>query len=174
MKYLSFLLAVFVAHSVVAQRGSLSLSAGPAFGREADNSGMYLLSVGPVLGKHIGIRPSVGYIKFREHVNGFVPIGGDVTIHSFHSKKKIIPYFAFGAYYPLYTGKNYSWGTHGEFMGRLGMGAMTPITKNTRLGLSGSFMPFFFTPEDGVYNDNSLTLRNLFSVSVEVMFVKSK
>lgn len=175
MKRILLIVTLFICYTSFAQRGALRLSAGPAFGESAGkNSGIYLLSVGPMLGKHITINPSVGYIKFREDAKGFMPIGGDVTIHSFHSRRKIVPLFVFGAYFPLYSSKDDPVDTHGEFMGRFGIGGMTSLTKNIKLGLSGNYMPLFYTRDEGWYNENSLNLRNLFSVSVEVMFMKLK
>jgi hypothetical protein len=172
MRRILLIVTLIISYSCFSQRGVLRLCAGSALGENAGkNSGIYLLSVGPLLGKHISINPSVGYIKFSEDAKGFVPVGGDVTIHSFHSRKKVVPLFIFGAYFPLSAGKDPN-GTHGEFMGRLGIGGMAPVSKNIKLGLSANYMPFFTTKEEWYWT--STRLRNLFSMSVEVMFTKLK
>jgi hypothetical protein len=158
----------------MAQRGALRLAAGPTFGESTPKtSGIYLLSAGPFLGKHISISPSVGYIKFGEDETGFVPIGADITIHSFHSRRKVMPLFVLGAYFPLHDPEKEEWDMHGEFMGRLGIGAATFLSKNMKIGLTGNFMPFFYT-QDQVYWPNETKLRNVFSVTVEFMFIKLK
>jgi hypothetical protein len=169
MKRILLIVTIFICYTSFAQRNAVKFSAGPVFNFEK-NPGIYLLGAGPLLGKRISLNASIGYIKFREDHKGFIPLGADLTIHSFYSKKKVVPMFIFSAYYPFYTGRDDGSQLEGEFMGRLGVGGLISVTKNIKLGLSGNYMPFF-TKVKGP-NFNSTQLRDLYSVSAEVMFMK--
>ena len=133
-------------------------------------------TLGVRFNRYVALGLSGGYFKFSDSAKPVIPIGIDLTIMDFNSRK-ITPVFVGQVFLPVYKAtwiteeplpspypndpgfKRHDYTTRGLVLFQLGAGIAVPIRKKDKLLITGSYSQFNTKTKDFIYAHTPGTAR---------------